>query len=318
MDVSMLKIKSAVLLITVLMSAWGCSSLQELKLVNQTEEITAALPEQIHLQPKTNYFKTSRVMIFTFEAPANYSSVGTTAANTLFLKLINSKIFYTVTFKQETANQKLETRFQIAEQEGYDIIITGRILNYLSGTRYQDSRVDEEIKAYNVKTKEVLWHASAVEVGKPVPERDYYIFQTEGKESPSATSLITANTDKFVRMLQWTSPQFSALTEDMKLVDLGYNHMVAQNNEKAKYYFNQALNVNPENPYALLDLGVIFEREGNVAEAAAMYQRVINLNPSDIVTESTRPSGIDLTLSDVAKDNLTRLTPAAETVNPKE
>lgn len=314
MDVSTSKIKSAVLLITFLISAWGCASLQE----HSQDKPAGKLPEQIHVQPKTNYFNTSRVMIFPFEAPKNYSSVGASAANMLAMKLINSKIFYSVIFKPETVNQKLETLFQIAEQEEYDIIITGRILNYLSGTTYQNSRVDEEIKIYNVKTKKVLWHASAAEVGKPVQERDYYIFQTEGKESPSATALLAENTDKFVRMLQWTSPQFSALTEEMKLVDLGYNHMEAQNTEKAKHYFNQVLKVNPENPYALLDLGVIFEREGNVAAAAAMYQRVINLNPDDIVTESSRPSGLDRTLSEVARDNMNRLGAAAETMPEKE
>jgi general secretion pathway protein D len=104
----------------------------------------------------------------------------------------------------------------------------------------------------------------------------------------------------------------------MKLVDLGYNHMVVQNNEKAKYYFEQALEVNPDNPYARLDLGVILEEEGKVSEATAMYQRVLDLNPAEVVVESTRPRGLDLTPAKVAKDNLARLTSAAKTVTPKQ
>jgi tetratricopeptide (TPR) repeat protein len=317
MNFSVFKLNSAALLIVVLISSWGCSSLQEFTQVKHTEEFSA-LPEQIYLQPKKNYYTASRVMVFTFDAPVNYSSVGAKAADMLFMKLVKSKMFYAVTYNPEIINQNLEAQLQIAKKEGFDFIITGKILNYLSGTRYQESRVDEEILVYNVKTKEVLWHASAVEVGKPVPERDYYIFQSEGKQSPSATLLLSANTDKFVRMMQWTAPEFSAFTEDMQLVDKGYNHMLAQNNAKAKYYFEQALEVNPDNPYALLDLGVIFEREGRLPEAAVLYQRVIDLNSAEIVAESTRPQGLDLTLAEVAKDNLARLTTAVETFTPKE
>jgi tetratricopeptide (TPR) repeat protein len=80
---------------------------------------------------------------------------------------------------------------------------------------------------------------------------------------------------------------------------------------KYHLYFEQALEVNPDNPYALLHLGVILEREENVSEAAAMYQRVIDLNPAEVVAESTRPRGLDLPLAKVAKDNLARLRDSA-------
>jgi hypothetical protein len=182
MNFSVFKLKSAALLIVVLLSSWGCSSLQEFTWAKHTEELS-------YLQPKKNYYNSFRVMIFTFEAPVNYSSVGAKAADMLFMKLVKSKMFYAVSYHPEIINQNLESQLQIAEKEGFDLIITGKILKYLSGTNYQESRVDEEVKVYNVKTKEILWHASAVEVGKPVPERDYYIFQTEGKQSPSATLL---------------------------------------------------------------------------------------------------------------------------------
>lgn len=314
MDAFGFKTKSAGLCIAAIFFLGGCANLPQVSLRQRPE---SALPEQIYQQPKKNYYTASKLLIFPFAAPVNHGSVGTAAANLLYQKLLHAQMFYAVSFQAEEAGQSLDAQMQRAQEEGFDLMLTGRVLNYLAGTNYQNSRVDEEIRVLNVKTKEVLWHAAAVEVGEPVPERDHYLFQTEGQSSPSATSLLAANGDKFVRMLQWTAPEFSAFSEDMQLVDLGYNHMLAQNNAKATYYFEQALEVNPDNPYALLDLGVMFEREGRLAEAAVLYQRVIDLDPTELVAESTRPTGIDLTLAAVAKDNLSRLNAAEKRNTPQ-
>ena len=50
-----------------------------------------------------------------------------------------------------------------------------------------------------------------------------------------------------------------------------------QNNDlaRAKEYFNQALKIDPSNTAAMFNLGVVHEREGNKAEAEAMYRKVL-------------------------------------------
>ncbi len=93
----------------------------------------------------------------------------------------------------------------------------------------------------------------------------------------------------------------------MKWIDDGYNYLVAKDYDKAKFCFEKALSINPDNPYAFLNLGVVCERQGNTSEAIKMYQKVIELNPKIVVKEATDPKKTGYTLVDLAKDNLKML-----------
>jgi len=96
-------------------------------------------------------------------------------------------------------------------------------------------------------------------------------------------------------------------TEDMRLSDLGYQFLEAKDYDKAKQYLEQALEINPDNPYALLNMGVVYEAQGNRDEAIKMYEKVITLNPEDRAFESTDSEKIGYKLTDIAADNLKRL-----------
>jgi len=65
------------------------------------------------------------------------------------------------------------------------------------------------------------------------------------------------------------------LDHAMNLTDMGFQRMQQDRLEEAKDFFNQALEVDPKSPYALMNLGVICEREGKPAEAVKYYQKVI-------------------------------------------
>jgi general secretion pathway protein D len=96
-------------------------------------------------------------------------------------------------------------------------------------------------------------------------------------------------------------------TEDMRLSDLGYQFLEAKDYDKAKQYLEKALEINPENPYALLNMGVVYEAKGKREEAIEMYEKVITLAPEDRAFESTDSEQIGHKLSDIATDNLKRL-----------
>ena len=96
-------------------------------------------------------------------------------------------------------------------------------------------------------------------------------------------------------------------TEDMRLSDLGYQFLEAKDYDKAKQYLEQALEINPDNPYALLNMGVIYEAQGKRDEAIKMYEKVITLNSEERAFESTDAEQIGHKLSDIATDNLKRL-----------
>lgn len=95
--------------------------------------------------------------------------------------------------------------------------------------------------------------------------------------------------------------------KDMKLSDKGYRHLQKKDYDKAKEYFEKALEINPDNPYAILNMGVIYEREGKRDEAIKMYEKIISLNPKDRDFLASTPEREGRKLLDIAKDNLDSL-----------
>jgi len=96
-------------------------------------------------------------------------------------------------------------------------------------------------------------------------------------------------------------------TEDMILSDQGFELLEAEDYDTAEGYFERALEINPDNPYALLNLGVVYDVKGEREKAIRMYEKVIKLDPDDRATLSTNPDKIGNRLGDIAKDNLKRL-----------
>ena len=81
-------------------------------------------------------------------------------------------------------------------------------------------------------------------------------------------------------------------TEDMILSDQGFELLEADNYDTAQGYFERALEINPENPYALLNLGVVYDVKGEKEKAIRMYEKVIKLDPDDRANLSTNPDKI--------------------------
>ena len=99
------------------------------------------------------------------------------------------------------------------------------------------------------------------------------------------------------------------LKEDARLVNQGYNSLVNGNVGEAEQQFNAALEVNPDNPYAMLNLGVIYAHTGREELARAMYWKVIESDASN----STYPARVGedgmkgQSLKKIAETNLGRL-----------
>ncbi len=96
-------------------------------------------------------------------------------------------------------------------------------------------------------------------------------------------------------------------SEDMELSNQGFELLEDKEYDKAKEYFERALEINPDNPYALLNLGVVYEKKGQKDKAIGMYQRVIRLDPEERAALSTDPDKTGERLVDIARDNLKRL-----------
>jgi len=66
------------------------------------------------------------------------------------------------------------------------------------------------------------------------------------------------------------------LDHAMNLSDIGFQKLQAKQYGEARDYFEEALDINPKSPYALMNLGVICEQQGKTAEAINYYQQVID------------------------------------------
>jgi len=90
------------------------------------------------------------------------------------------------------------------------------------------------------------------------------------------------------------------------LADIGFAKLQNKEFDEAKDYFDQALKINPDNPYALINLGVISEHEGDKVQAAARYQQVLDLAGKG-GSKNGAGQGVDTSLQNAARDNLKQL-----------
>ncbi|MGB3225939.1 MAG: type II secretion system secretin GspD [Desulforhopalus sp.] len=97
------------------------------------------------------------------------------------------------------------------------------------------------------------------------------------------------------------------LEHAMTLTRVGYEKLQAVELEAAKDYFREALVIDPVNPYALMNMGVVYEKEGNPKQALEMYRAVVS-GPSDAVTDSSGdPAGAGVPLKKLAQENIERI-----------
>ena len=96
-------------------------------------------------------------------------------------------------------------------------------------------------------------------------------------------------------------------TKDVELSDLGYRCLQNKKYDKAGEYFERALEINPDNPYALLNMGVVYEVKGDKDKAIKIYKKLLAINPDVRAGTSTDPEKKGCKLVDIAKDNLEKL-----------
>jgi len=98
-----------------------------------------------------------------------------------------------------------------------------------------------------------------------------------------------------------TSPHVS---QDMFLSENGFVELSKGNYLEAEAYLLAAMEMNPTNPYTLLNLGVVFQDTGRTKEAVEMYQRVLELNPDETAVKSNIEGYSGKKIAEIARENL--------------
>jgi Flp pilus assembly protein TadD len=69
--------------------------------------------------------------------------------------------------------------------------------------------------------------------------------------------------------------------KDVVLSNRGFEEISKGNYREAENHLEEALLLNPNNPYALLNMGVVYHETGRFEKAREMYERVIALQPGE-------------------------------------
>lgn len=96
-------------------------------------------------------------------------------------------------------------------------------------------------------------------------------------------------------------------SKDMMLSNQGFDAIGRNDYVSAEKFLEESLALNPNNPYALLNMGVVYEKTGRSQKALAMYQKVVDLNTKEEVVKSNNTAAEGATLTDLARSNLKRL-----------
>lgn len=197
---SFVKIKTALGAIIVCILIAGCVG-EYVHFAPPADVEGPILPEKIYKQPSENYYRVSKVGVFRFLAPYHQAGVGYAAGHSIYRALVNSNTFSEVVPELYVENLSLDNQFKIAREKEFDLIVTGRVLYYLDGTHSHESRIDEEMAVYEVKTERLIWLASAVEICQPISKKDYLVIRMHGEHPSPPTVLFAKNARKFINML---------------------------------------------------------------------------------------------------------------------
>jgi len=164
---------------------------------------SGALPDEIYLAPDTNDTRRARVGVFAFSGPAYAPEMGPVASEILCDELEKSRVFREVISQPDILDMTLGNLVKVGRVKRFDLIITGRLLNYFEGTDLESSRVSEEIRVISVRggKPRVLWHAKASEIASPVRSKDFIFFLSDGRPAASPVTLMRKNAEKFCEML---------------------------------------------------------------------------------------------------------------------
>ena len=97
------------------------------------------------------------------------------------------------------------------------------------------------------------------------------------------------------------------LEHAMKLTTIGFEKLQAEEIGAAKNFFREALAIDPVNPFALLNMGVVYEKEGQMGLALEMYHGVVASDFDAVANQSSDPSRTGESLQNLAREGIDRI-----------
>ncbi len=93
----------------------------------------------------------------------------------------------------------------------------------------------------------------------------------------------------------------------MSLTRMGYEKLRSGDITAAGEFFTEALAIDPVNPFALMNMGVVYEKEGQPKKALEMYQTVASGDFDAVANSSSDPDKEAVPLKQMALENIDRI-----------
>jgi len=94
---------------------------------------------------------------------------------------------------------------------------------------------------------------------------------------------------------------------DVDLTEQAFEAISARDFKKAEALLEVALSINPNNPFAILNMGVVYQNTNRFDQAREQYVKIILLDPKENVLKSNVKEMEGESLVDIAKKNLENL-----------
>ena len=94
---------------------------------------------------------------------------------------------------------------------------------------------------------------------------------------------------------------------DVDLTEQAFEAISAGDFKKAEALLEVALSINSNNPFAILNMGVVYHNTNRIEQAREQYVKIILLNPEEKVQRSNVEEVEGRSLVDIAKQNLENL-----------
>jgi general secretion pathway protein D len=88
--------------------------------------------------------------------------------------------------------------------------------------------------------------------------------------------------------------------------------------DAARVFLEEALTIEPSNPYALINMAAVYEKSGQPRQAAVMYQAVIAGGTTALADQASAPDRVGVPLLQLAREGLERLAGTAQPVKRSE
>ena len=101
----------------------------------------------------------------------------------------------------------------------------------------------------------------------------------------------------------------SAASKDQKLANQGFSYIEKGKLAEAEKVLTEAVQINPNNAYALVNLGTVYQRTGRFDQARELFEKVIAMNSTENPPKRSKFLDESKNMKEIAEYNLATLPP---------